>query len=621
MTRRWLAVVPEIAVLAALTLWAGWGALHNPFHFDDALFLQSAQVTEPAGPLFVFQPTQSRQLTYLTFYWNYQAGRANPFGYHLVNLLIHLANVLGVYVFSHLLLKRAPDVPSARAWAMIPLTAGALFAVHPIQSEAVNYVYQRSALLAASFSLLALSSWLLSSRARRPWVFHALAAASFVLAAASKESALVLPAILILYAWIRADDSDAFRSWLSASWKVWVPLAAAMTLGVAWLLFGLRSAADRTIGLPLTRESLRYFPAQAQALATYLRMLVWPAGLSVDHDFRAAPLLSPYSILCLALAAGIVAALIRFRHVSPTPCFLAGSFLILLAPTSSVVPSTDLLFEHRLYMPMIAGSILLAWGGAVLVLGQAGCGRLRRVSWVACVVLVVGACAFLFRQRTWVWGDNVRLWEDAVSKAPWNARARYNLGVSLLETDPEKARAAFLAAVELRPRYAAALYNLGWLAQKAGRFGPADEYYRKAIDADPRNWQAHQTLANLFMMRGDLRGALGEYREVVRISPGYRPAYRSMAGVQVQMGDFEGALSTLGRLEKLSPDSLEERYLRAYVLVAQGRRAEAEGEIAFVAERDSSGSYRERLHELRKWMGRSALPGRETNVDGREAVK
>src|SRR5512135_3203837 len=185
MKRRWLVVASDVAVLTVLTLCAAWGVMQNPFHFDDGLFLQSAQVTQPAGLFFLPQPEQSRQLTYLTFYWNYQAGQARPFGYHLVNLLLHLANVLGLYVFASLLVKGAPDAPSLRAWPLIPLVAAALFAVHPVQSEAVNYVYQRSTLLAAFFSLLSMNACLLGMGGRRPWRFRTLAVVCFVLAVAS----------------------------------------------------------------------------------------------------------------------------------------------------------------------------------------------------------------------------------------------------------------------------------------------------------------------------------------------------------------------------------------------------------------------------------------------------
>jgi len=604
MTKRWVLVYSEIAVLATLTLWSGWGALSNPFHFDDALFLQTVQVSKPSGPFFLLQPTQSRQLTYLTFYWSYRLSGTNPFGYHLTNLLLHLANVLGVYLFASVLLTQAPDAPAGRVWPWIPLVAAALFAVHPIQSEVVNYAYQRSTLLAAFFSLLSMNAYLLCRWARRPWIFRAVSVAAFVLAFASKESALVLPGLWVAYVWVHTDDWHSFRARLSASWRAWVPLAAAMALGLTWFLFNLDRGGDRTIGLPMTGESLRYFLNQVQVFATYLRMLVLPTGLSADHDFQAAPLLSPYSLLCMALLAAILLGVHRLRRVSPTPCFLAGSFLILLAPTSSFVPSADLLFEHRLYLPMIPASVLMAWSGVMLVVGRAVSRQLRQAIWIPSMVLVVAACALLFRHRTWIWGDNVRLWEDAASKAPWNVRAHYNLGVSLIGADAEKARAAFLEAAELRPGDAAALYNLGWLAQKAGRLGPALEYYRKALDADPRHWQAHQNLGNLLVLRGSSRDALREYQEVIRIRPDYWPAYQSLATVQVQLGNFKEALATLKTLRELQPDSLEARYLRAYVLVAEGSMAEAESELRFVAERDKDGAYRERLEELRTWMGR-----------------
>ena len=598
MTKRWLLVFSEIAVLATLTLWSGWGALRNPFHFDDVLFLQSAQVTEPAGPIFRLQPTQSRQLTYLTFYWNYQLGGANPFGYHLANLLLHLANALGVYLFASLLLAQAPDAPAERVWPWVPMAAAALFALHPIQSEAVNYAYQRSTLMAAFFSLLSLNAWLISMRAGRPWVFRAAAAAAFVLAVASKESALVLPAIWAAYLWAQTDSWKSFCASLSKSWRMWLPITAAMVLGLAWVLISLRIRGDRTIGLPMTRESFHYFLNQIQVFATYLRMLVLPTGLSADHDFQAAPLLSIYSALCIGLLAGVLLVLYRLRRANSTASFLGLSFLILLAPTSSFVPSADLLFEHRLYLPMIPASVLMVWGGIKLIFAWTGSRWVRQIVWIGCVTFVVTTCTFLFRQRTRIWGDNVGLWEDAASKAPWNARAHYNLGVSLLESNPGGARQAFLRAVELRHDYPAALYNLGWLEQKAGRLGAASEYYRKALDVDPRYWQARQNLGNICVLRGSYRDALREYGEVIRNRPDYWPAYQSLATVQVQLGEFEEALSTLRKLQALKPDSLEVRYLRAYVLVTEGRMAEAESELRFVADRDKDGAYEERLEEL-----------------------
>jgi Flp pilus assembly protein TadD len=617
MTRPWLLILPETALLIMLTLWCGWGAVHGPFHFDDTLFLQSAQVTEPAGPFLVLQPAQGRQLTYQTFYWNYQIGGTNPFGYHLVNLLVHLANVFGVYLFAALLIASAPDLPALRIWPWIPMAAAAIFAVHPVQSEVVNYVYQRSTLLAAFFSLLSMNAWLLCRRARRPWIFRTVAIASYILAVASKESALILPVVWVAYVWAYADDWRSFRQSIAVSWRTWGQVGAAMILALGWVLFNLRLSGDRTIGLPLTPEAFGYLGRQTQVFAAYIRMLVWPAGLSVDHDFRPAPFLSIYSISSIVLLAVVLLGIIRLRRSRhPTACFLASAFLILLAPTSSLVPSADLLFEHRLYLPMIPGAVLMAWGGVSLVSAWKVPVRVRQAVWISGIVLVLGPLALLFRHRTWIWGDNARLWQDAASKAPWNARAQYNLGVSLLGRDMEGAQAAFARAVALKPGYAAALYNLGWLAQKAGHPEAAAEYYRKALKADPLYWQAHQNLGNLYVIRGNLSDAVHQYREVIRLRTDYWPAYQSMAAAQVQLGDFRGASGTLETLRRLQPDSLEAQYLLAYIFVAEGKITEAESELDALARKDKDGAYRMRAKELRTWIsgggGQSPVsPGRQ----------
>ena len=173
-----------LILLLAVAVWTFRSSLGNPFHFDDNLFLQSPQVTEPGDPWYLLKPTQTRQLTYLTFYWNYRAGAMSPVGYHLVNLLLHLANALSLYWFARLLMRRRTGSfdPLVQRW--LPLAAAGIFALHPVQTEAVNYIYQRSTLLAAFFSLISMASFLQAqlSQNRRTW--FALSGFCFFLAAA-----------------------------------------------------------------------------------------------------------------------------------------------------------------------------------------------------------------------------------------------------------------------------------------------------------------------------------------------------------------------------------------------------------------------------------------------------
>lgn len=585
-------------LLIALTLWTFWNSLANPFHFDDALFLQSPQVADPGDPWYLIKPNLARQLTYLTFYWNYRLGAMSPFGYHLVNLLLHLANVIALYFFARLLIERKPETFSSWARRWLPLASAGVFALHPVQTEAVNYVYQRATLMAAFFTLLSMISFLWSSRLRSRKVWYAVSVICFGLAAASKESALVLPLVWVALAWTEAADFAAFRRVLLRSRWIAAVLATA-AMGAAWILYNLRSRGERDAGLSLLDSSLRYFWSQFQVFAAYLRTLIIPTGLSIDHDFHPAPATSLYAWLCILLLAGIVALAVFLRRRNPSFSFLVLAYLIFLGPTSSIVPSKDLLFEHRLYIPMIAASILAAWAIFAGIHPIFKSARQKVIaSWV-CVCLLLAFYSAISRSRTTIWGHNVRLWEDAVAKAPDKARAHYNLGIAYLDSDKEKARREFLRTVDLDARYAAALYNLGWLAQVEGSFDTARKYYALAVQADPKTWQAHHNLGNLNMLQGSPQEAAQEFEETIRLRPDYWPAFLNLATLQLQSGDTRSALQTLQSLKQVRWDLLEARYLSADALIREGRFDEAEGELRFLTERDSGGAYGDRIAALR----------------------
>ncbi len=591
-----------IGVLS-LTLYAFWGALRAPFHYDDSLFLESPQVASAGGLLHLLRPVQTRQLAYLSFYLNYRLGGTDPKGYHLVNLLLHLTNTLLLYLFVRLLVAQSqPDLPQADLLRLLPIAAAGIFALHPVQSEAVNYVYQRCTLLAAFFSLLSLCFFLRSERASSSWLNRLAALAFWLLATAGKESAWILPLVFVSYSWTHAGDRNAFRACLRRSGRFLATTAVVMASGIAWICHSLQQSADRTIGLLHPSDSLHYLANEIQVFATYLRLLVWPAGLSVDHDFRPHALWSPYGLYCLLLVLGLPVLAVRIRTSRPHAAFLCLSFLILLAPTSSIFPSADLMFEHRLYLPMIAGSVLIA---LVVITVCAGLVRRKGIRSMVCLGVLgaqLAAYAALSRERTYIWGDNVRLWTDAVAKAPEKARAHYNLGVACLNTNREKAREEFLQVVRLAPHHAAALYDLGWMEQSLGRYGAARNYYAASLRADVANWRAHQNLGNLDALQGRFSEAMSEYEETIRLRPDYWPTYQSLAVLQIQAGRPEDALSTLQKLKTLRPDLLEAAFLSAHALSESKRWAEAEAELAALEARDTSGAYGPRIEQLRRDM-------------------
>jgi tetratricopeptide (TPR) repeat protein len=595
--------LPLTAILA-LTLWTFWGVRLSPFHFDDALFLESPQVTMPGDPWYLLRPSQSRQLTYLSFYWNYRLFGNDAKGYHLVNLALHCLNVVGVYLFVRLLMKapRAEEREPVRRW--LPLVSAGIFALHPVQSEVVNYIYQRSALLAALFSLIALIAFLHLPAPGRNWFWLSLAGLSTLMASLSKETALVLPAVMCALAWLG----------LSRDGKEWridlrVRLAAAgvsllMFSAVGWVLYNLHSKGERTVGIGAVRDSLHYLNGQAQVVVAYIGLLFWPKGLVIDHAFRASPPLSPYSILCCLVVLTLIIFFVAIRRMNPVVSACGLGFFILLAPNSSIIPSADLMFEHRLYLPMIAGSVILGW----LLLRACALFPRREMAREAAGLLAAAGVLIAFsltgRNRTFVWEDNIRLWSDAAEKAPWNPRAHYNLGAAYLQSDRWKAYREFERTVALQPGHASALYNLGWLEQSAGRLDAASAHYIAAINADANHWQSHLNLANLEVLQGRPDMAIREFRTTIRLREDYWPSYQSLAAIQLRTGDPGGALETLAKLIELHPDLLEARYLKAYALTQEKRKAEAEEEIRFILARDKKGEYALRIRELGDYLGR-----------------
>jgi len=385
---------------------------------------------------------------------------------------------------------------------------------------------------------------------------------------------------------------------LASRW--FLPAAALGATGAFLTLYSLWRSGEEGIGLARMSESFHYLLAQFQVLATYLRLLVWPAGLTIDHDFRPAPALSAYGLTCALFVAAILACTFLIRKRLPAAALLLAAFLIMLAPTSSIIPSRDLLFEHRLYMPMIAAAIGMAWLLLAAFRAVFPGAMLRTGACLLGFCLLLAGYSAASAKRTYVWGETIRLWEDAVAKAPDKSRPHYNLGVAFLDRDRARARDEFLQTVKLDAGHAAALYDLGWLAQTDGAWDEARRYYARALAADPKTWQAHHNLGNLSLLQGDLPEAAKEFAETIRLRPDYWPAHLNLAAAQLRSGDTQAALRTIEALKRLRWDLLEARLASAEILLRQSRYGEAAAELRFAAEHDAAGGYRDRIQALRK---------------------
>lgn len=519
-----------IIAIAVLGLLLYGSSLSHPFHFDDVLITSDSNVTNAGHFFHFFNPLHLRQITFFTFYLNHLVNGDNPGGYHLVNVTIHIANAMLLYFLLSAFFER---------WLAI---AGALlFLVHPIQTEPVLYVYQRSILLACFFSLLAIIALV----RKRPW----LAGFLFFCAFESKEAALAVPlAVAAMY----AGSNRRYRIGLIAA-----------TLVVAIAALGVLSYRNEpTVGIQAAEQisPFTYFLTETRVFYTYIGLLFFPSPQSLEYEFS-----KPASFLpLLGIFAITAAAWALFRHERwriPAGCVL--TFLFLLAPTSTFIPSADFAFEHRLYLPMLAFSVLIAY-----LLSKIP-GR----SVVAGVLLC--ALALLTIRRETVWASDVRLWEDTVQRAPGKARAWFNLGGAYMNAQPENARTAFQTAVKLRPDFAEAWYDLGILEQQKKRLDSALANYQRAVELDSHYWQAWNNSGNVLFAMGNPEAALRDFETTLRLNPDYWPAQYNIGLIDFMASRYSDAVIRFRTVLDWQPAFRDSRYALALTYTRLGNQTAA----------------------------------------------
>lgn len=415
----------DAALLLAVALAAYLPSLAGPFHFDDYNVIVDYPTVHSWSTLFERAGAGVRAVlkASYTLNWTIDPG---PFGFHFVNIALHAANTLLLYLIGQRLIPAIPD--NVRNYSLLPAL---LFALHPMQTEAVTYISGRSSSLMATFYL---SSLLLYLRGAH-WAWSCLL---FVLALATRETAVTLPAALLLIEICRGTDWRAIARRQGAHW------ALLATGGVFILLneryfdliaygYGERSLHDNLL-------------TQIGAVSYLIWHLVSLGDLNIDPALPTlaewTPTLAFQAVLLFAL---LVIGSLNIRR-RPWLAFGILWFFLQLAPTNSIVPRLDAANDRQVY--------LACWG---LFFSLASLLELPRA--VAVALCIVFAGASIVRQLDYL--DEVTLWESTVRSSPWNARAHNNLGYAYYQAarKPE-ARREFRTALSLDPNHRKAKANL-----------------------------------------------------------------------------------------------------------------------------------------------------------------
>ncbi len=473
---------------------------------------------------------RNRPVALLSFWLNLRLHGPWVPGFHIVNILVHAAAACAVLALARLTLRLVDrrGAVADRDREAAALLAALLFACHPVQTQAVTYIVQRMASLAAA---LYLASLLLYARSRleterpgRRRLLLSAAVALAVLAMKAKETAFTLPLAATLYDVCFLEGPARRRLRALTPMLATLAVVPLSSLRAGAPLSGSLSDVASAARVQTDQSRLDYFVTQWRVVASYLRLLAAPVGQNADPAYQRFHSLGDPAVLAagalLAALIGLAAwLLVRGRRPEWRVCgFGIAFFFLALSVESSFIPIADVMFEHRLYLPA---------AGAALAVSAAGLAAVRdhphwrgAVASLAAAWVAVLAGATVARNR--VWRDDLSLWSDVVAKSPHNARAHYQLGNAWRSRgDLEAASTAWEQAVELDPDNTMAWNQLGNVAALAGDRDLARRRYQRAIQADPRNAEAHYNLAALLEQAGELEAALGHYRAFVERAPPY----------------------------------------------------------------------------------------------------
>ncbi|HET8541559.1 MAG TPA: tetratricopeptide repeat protein [Anaeromyxobacter sp.] len=582
-----------LAVPLALTVAAYARTLSGPLAFDDiGAIVENPAIRDlarfAAGPFRAEAQAGGRALTDLTFAVNHAIGGLAPWSYHLANLAIHLAAVVLVFLFT----ARVARLAGAQRSDGIALAVAGTFALHPIQTQAVSYVVQRAESLASALYLAVLLLLLEAERhpgTRRGAAAWAGAIVAFGGGLGAKAIVVTAPVAHLLVAGAVAGAPDARRE--LGSWRrrlaLVAPLAAMGAVHSTRVFAGL-TGSDAGPGVPGLPPA-SYLATQLRVLLTYLRLLAWPSGQNIEWDVAPVHGLSDprawMSALVLAALAALAVAVWRRGRTAPGPGGAAARlgglgaawFVLVLSPTSSVVPLADVLVEHRLYLAAW-GPFLAAAAGAGRLVDRLGA-RGPRIA-LAALAALWAALAVATTLRNAVWQSSEALWRDAAAKSPHKGRIALSLGRALrlqgrIDEAIDVYEGALRRAVGDAPLQARLLNNIGTAYGQAGRLDGAIAAYQEALARAPGERIVLWNLSGALLAKGELDAAEEVARRALATDPADAIALNALAAVLLERGDAAGALPLLERGLAADPERGALWMNRGRAAAGVGREEEA----------------------------------------------
>jgi len=544
--------------IIVLILIAYSNTFHSTFQFDDMpnivhnpIIKELQFFTNPSHTKYFTDDVQynafkSRYIGYLTFALNYKIDQLNVTGYHIFNILIHIVNTFLVYCFI-ILSFRTPFLRKSALkdyFYLIGSLAAVLFAVHPIQTQAVTYIVQRFSSLATMFYLLSLVMYIKARHSKitesdvkakktltssvSKFIFYLISLSSAILAMKTKEIAFTLPVTIVLYDFMFFEGKIKERLFYIMPIFFTILIIPSNLMGAGKPIGDLINDVRETTRVYTIISRWDYLFTQFRAIVTYIRLLFLPANQNLDYEYHIYDSIVNYevllSLLLLLSILGLgVYLFYRYRQTVPHTRLIAFGifwFFITLSVESGIIPIADVIFEHRMYLPSIG--IFIAIGTFFFMVIEKLGDRRKSVkrAIVASLAIIIVLLTSATYARNAIWKYDLSLWKDVVNKSPGKARAYNNLGFAYKNQGRiDEAIEHYETAIKLKLTGADVHNNLGNAYASKGMIDKAIEQYKIAVKIKPEFSEAHNNLGNAYATKGMIDEAIKHYETALQIGP------------------------------------------------------------------------------------------------------
>jgi len=603
------------AALAIVVFICYANSLGNDFVFDDQYLVLIYSRPRSFSHLLEMLVDSYRPIRNLSYILDFAVWGANPFGFHLTNVLIHAANTVLVFFLTR----------RFTTGSIVPALTALIFAVHPIQTDAVAYISGRRDVLFTLFYLAAFYSYLIYRNSKSRLSF-ALFLVLWAMGLMSKEMAVSLPLVIFVWnfcefwpeeegSWTKRSFGAARKAFNRDRW-LYIALTVA-AIAFTWYMLFVRYASGRA-----GREGLHYWGDSLFATlltvikvhAWYLKQLIYPTPIAQYFGaFAVSTSLFDLRVLVSLVVVGatLVAGFVMLKR-NRLIAFAILSYFVMLLPVSQIIPHHELLADHYLYLPMMSFGLLVA---SLVREFATKAGQARQLAYGAVTVFIIAlAVMTIIRNRDWK--DEFSVWQANYEAVPESPRASYNLGgLSIVRRDPRRAETLLKESLASDPSFEPAYLSLARLYVTEKRIAEAKELIKQgltltdaetrsyilrnpsllksqftttlaaakweegdkpeterllqqAISIYPPNASAHEALANLYHDQDRAKEEVALKQSLVAVSEAYDLRAR-LAALLIEAKKYDEALSHLQQMLALDPNENECRKARPYLATAK----------------------------------------------------